>query len=132
MTAKEALTKAWSIINHANQTYTDKIELFYRITPYTNRNFNAHDGYISWFLASNYCSRNQLLKIIPQRTCWVGQPPDEYFIKNLTKEMFELRKRMSIAIKNITNDNLDQYDAYRCSDEIHPLDIIFLKNKKYG
>lgn len=97
---------------------------FYKITPYIPET----DGYIHYFLASKYSSRNQLLGIPSLRTTWIGIPP-ESFEGNLRKEISDLRKRMSEAIHStiIQNEHISELDAYRATDEINEWDKPFLQ-----
>jgi hypothetical protein len=125
MTVEEALTKAWKTIQHNNCGYDDKIVMFYRITPHE---LNPSPAYIHWFLCSKYTSRNQLYKVDPKRTSWIGNPPDEHFLEQILDECVALRRKMVEAIHNKSPyefNHVDELESYRASDEVEKIDGVF-------
>jgi len=125
-TAKEALAKAWKYIQGVNAGHTDKVVMFYNISPYIDRDFNSNDGYIHWFLSSSYCARNQILGRRNVRTCWIGQPPDQHFIDSVLKEAVNIRNQITDEIHNTPKYNyLQELDSHYATDEISGLEESF-------
>jgi hypothetical protein len=132
MSVKTALAEAWKTIQHANADYNDKIELFYRITPYDegkNKFNDVYGGYISWKLASKYSARSQFYNPEPCGSCWHGSPPDKHFLETILKESVEVRHKMTNAVHLARgkNDYASELDAYRASDEVNEIDAIFFE-----
>ena len=123
MTVKKALTEVWKTINYINAASVDKIVMFYKITPYVK----GTDGYISWFLCSKYCARNQELKIPFIRTPWFGTPAEDHFVKQAKEECYKLKHRMNEAIHfKPPYDYIDDLEGYRASDEVNEIDTVFM------
>lgn len=120
MTVEHALKEAHKTIEHANSGYDDKIVLFYYVTP---------DNYLRWFLASKYSARHQLYETRPVRTCWNGNPAEQYFLEQILTQACELRNRMCAEVKNaIARFDFDNYvdmESHQAIDEIKPTDKLF-------
>ena len=126
-TAKEALKEAWGYLQVVNAGHTDKVVMFYNISPYPDRDFKAGDGYINWFLSSSYSARNQILGKYNVRTCWFGSPPEKYFIDSVLKESVGLQERMAAQVYSLTNnyEYLVELDKHYATDEISGLEGCF-------
>lgn len=116
------LKEANHTIDHFNSGYTDKIVFFYYVT---------NENYIMWFLASKYTARNQLLKLPPVRTCWIGCPPEDHFLKDLMDQLFGVRLQMDENLRNITKEQCDdaywgELQPYVGTDELRPTDRLFI------
>ena len=123
ITVTEALTRVNEYLKQGNAGCSDKVVLFYRITPYANES-----GYINWILASKYSARNQMMGVKNVRTPWYGTPSSEHFLEDFLSVFVELRARMTREITHARGfyEDITILDGYRASDEVDKLDEIFV------